>query len=268
MSFAALMSAGSSVVAGKFLKSHSGVTTYAWLYVAAGIIACVSLAFYALIKDSGAGESHEKSRLTTAELLARFRHSLTDANFRAFLIGRLLSTAGFGIVPFIAVYYASERGGGLSGGTLVSLGAAMSLGTAVGNVALGRLGDVFGHRSGILIGAAAQFATLVILLSSTGQWSCLAAYFLTGVCIASSFISHYNMLFETCPHDHRFAHITVGNLVLGIGTVIFPLIAGVLAQQYGVRVLFGISLGLSGAALVWFQLRVREPRHLPLQSVE
>ncbi len=261
-SLAALASAASSILAGRYLRSDSSASAYAGLYLAAGLFACLSLGFYALINDREAFEAPEPRRLTTNDLLLRFRQSLTDENFRAFLIGRLLSTAGFGIVPFVAVYYGSPEGGNLSPGTLVSLGAAMSVGTAIGQVALGRLGDLLGHRSGVLLGAASQTATLLILLLTSGSTSCLAAYFLIGICIASAFISHYNMLFETCPHDHRFAHITVGNLVLGTGTIISPLVAGWVAKTWGLTVLFTVSLMLTASALVWFVAFVKEPRHL------
>lgn len=260
MSAAALFAAGSSVAAGKYLERYGSPENYGWLYLTAGLIACVSLMFYAFIKDATANTEHNRSRQTTSELLAKFRLSLDDRNFRALLIGRLLSTAGFGIVPFIAVYYASERGGRLSPDWLVSLGAAMSIGIAFGNLVLGRLGDIAGHRAGILTGVLAQITTLLILLTTSGKLSCLATYFLTGIYIASTFISHYNMLFETCPHDHRFAHITVGNLVLGVGTLLSPLFAGLIAQSLGLQFLFVMSLTFSLAALSWFLLRTREPR--------
>jgi len=70
------------------------------------------------------------------------------------------------------------------------------------------------------------------------------------------------MLYETCPHDSRIAHITVGNLVMGTTSILCPLLAGVAAARYGTRSLFGICLVLSAGALLWFALRVREPRQV------
>ena len=124
----------------------------------------------------------------------------------------------------------------------------------------GIVGDRAGHRAGILLSVGVQIAALALMLTTRGRWSCLGAYLLCGICMGAANISHANLLFETCPHDNRVAHITIGNIVLGMGTAVIPLLAGWLAQQWGVRATFGACLVFSLAAFVWFVVRVREPR--------
>jgi len=263
-----LAGTGGAIVAGRLIRSAADTAIFGWLYLSAGMLLTLSITTFWLVKDPATHETQDTARLGTRDLLARFSHSLWDRNFRAFLIGRILATSGFCIVPFIAVYYTSPVGGGLNNGTIVSLGAAMTLGTAAAMYALGWIGDRFGHRAGILCGAAAQVATLTVMLSSSGAASCAAAYAMAGIVIGSAFISHFNMMFETCPHDHRMAHITVGNMVLGVNVIIMPLLAGVAAERWGERPVFWVCLALSSLALLWFLARVREPRTISLGPSE
>jgi len=250
-----------ALLAGRLINRIPGTAGFAMLYYISTAVTIFSLAFFRLIKDPQADRADTHPR-GVSHVIARFRDSLGDANFRSFLVGRVLATCGFCILPFIAVYYRSPAGGGLSGATLASFGAALTAGSALGGFVLGRLGDKRGHRIGIILGTAAQAVTILVMLFTSGWTSCLVAYSSAGICVGSAFISHYNMLFETCPHDHRLAHITVGNIIIGTGTIIAPALAGFIADYFGLRPLLVISLILTAAALAWFVLRVKEPRHV------
>ena len=264
MAAAALTGTGGALLAGWLLRVSPHPRIYAWLYLAAGTIAVISICAFLFIRDPAEHEPDADLSMSLPDLLAKFRHSLEDANFRAFLIGRMLAAVGFCIVPFIAVHYTSAAAGGLSGGTVVSCGAGMTIAMAASSLLLGRMGDRYGHRTGILAGAATQIVALVVLLTCTGWVGCVLAYAGAGVCMGVGWVSHYNMLFETCPHDSRMAHITVGNLALGLATAAAPLVAGVVAEHWGLTRLFVGCLVLSVCALLWFLVRVKEPRHIPL----
>ena len=75
---------------------------------------------------------------------------------------------GFGLIPFIAIYYTSSAGGGLAKDYVVASFSAYTLANALGALVLGRLGDRFGHRWGILFGAAMQAVTLGIAVLVPG----------------------------------------------------------------------------------------------------
>jgi MFS family permease len=253
------MNALGGLSAGRLLAAAPGFPTYAALSLLAGFLACLSFAAFVLIDDPGA-RAAAPPRPSVRVLLAHFAHSLRTANFRALLAGRLLATAGFCVVPLIAAYYAGPAGGGLANDRLVTYGAAMALGSAVGNLVLGRLGDRRGHRAGMLVAVGMQAVTLAIVLTTRGPLGCACAYFGAGICAAGSFVSHTNLLYETCPHDHRLAHMTVGNLVLGLGAAPAPFLAGWLATAVGLRMVFTVELVLSLAALAWCVTLLREPR--------
>jgi len=266
MAASALAGTGGALVAGWLLRTSQHPRVYVVLYALAGALAAVSICVFLCIRDPAEQGPDSDLGMSLPSLLARFRESLRNANFRAFLIGRILAAAGFGIVPFIAVRFTSASGGGLSGGTVVSCGAGMTAAMAASSLVLGRLGDRHGHRTGMLIGAGTQVAALLVLLLCRGWVGCVLAYAGAGVCMGVGWVSHYNMLFETCPHDSRLAHITVGNLILGLTTAAAPLLAGAVAERWGLNVLFTVCLAVSVGALLWFLMRVRDPRSIPVRA--
>jgi len=246
--------------AGWMIERMEGTRPYAILFIASGLIAWVSMACFMLIDDPAGCEPDLQQQPTIRGVLSRFHASLSDWNFRAFLIGRIMVSVGLCVSPFLAAYYQSPEGGSLSDGIIVTCGAAMTIGTAISTILIGCLGDRTGHRSGIIAGAMLQVVTLAILLFTRGTVSCALAYLGIGICVGFAFISHTNMLLETCPHDDRLAHITVGNTVMTVPLLAAPLLAGYLANQWGLRPMFLLSLAVSALAAIWFIACVKEPR--------
>jgi predicted MFS family arabinose efflux permease len=259
---AALAGVAGGALAGAAIGQWPGIPTYGFLYLAAGAIAAASFACFWLIGDPPrTPQQAPVSRPpSAAETRVRFRASLADLNFRRYLVGRGIAAAGFGIMPFIAIYYRSEAGGALSGGGVVAAGSLTALGSAAGNLAFGKIGDLLGHRIGVIVGASMQAVTLLLLLTTSGPLSCALAYICAGVCISSTFVSHNNILYETCPHDHRLSHITVGNMVLALPLMLGGLLAGQVAESLGLTPLFGMCLVLSLGGALWLALLVRDPR--------
>ena len=248
------------LLAGKIIRGFHDTSEYGYLYLAAGLIAFLSISLFWFINDSAIKTEPNDPAPQLRALINDFNESLRHANFRAFLVGRLLATAGFCILPFVTVYYTSATGGGLSDGAVVSCGSAQAAGFALANILLGRLGDRFGHRVGLMIGAGMQVVTMGIVLTGAGTIRCVCAFASVGVCISAGLVSHYNMLFETCPHANRTAHIAAGNFIIGLGVIVFPVLAGLTIARWGLPVVFTISAIISAGALVWFMFFVKEPR--------
>jgi len=258
----ALCGTGGGLLAGWLLLHFPKPQVFGWLYLSGSAFACASILTFWLVTDPAERENVDTRRPTFAEMLARFRESLMNANFRNFLAARILASAGFCIVPLIAFHFASQAGGALESGRIVRFGAAITAGSAISNLALGRIGDRHGHRIGLIVGALAQIGALSVLLNWTGPEACLTTYFLSGIVMGSSLVSHQNMMFETCPHDQRIAHLTVGGMVLGIFTSLLPLAAGTTAKAWDLRTVFAAALCFSILALLWLVFRVKEPRVL------
>jgi MFS family permease len=264
IAFGASAAAGTAggLLAGRLIESHPGLAVYGALYLGAWAVGTVSILCFLAVDDPDEGAAEAPPAAFWPEILVRFRASLADPNFRAFLFGRVFASFGFSMVPLVADFYASREGGGLGDGAIVSCGAAMTVGSALATLGFGLLGDRLGHRIGILLGTGAQIVTLALLLAGGGAplVEATLVYFGCGIAMGSAFISHNNLLFETCPHDHRAAHITAGNLVLGVGTAVAPVVAGFAAATWGMRTVFAGCLVLSVLALGWFVVRLHEPR--------
>lgn len=257
---------GGALLAGAVITRFPAPQSFGWVYITAWAIGTAAMAMWLPVDDSPVRTAPEPPRVSPRSLVARFRASLADRNYCAYLVGRLLATLGFCIVPFIAVHFRSEAGGALGNGTVVACGAAMTLGLATGSLVLGRLGDLLGHRVGMLAGICAQVAALAVLLTLTGLPGCVLAFALAGLCLGCAAISSYNLTLETCPHEHLMLHISVSNLLLGVPMGLAPVAAGFAAAQLGLRWVFGLCLIVSLCALMWLLVAVKEPRRLALRS--
>jgi MFS family permease len=236
---------------------------YAWLYLISWFFGMISISLFIFIKDPGSVTAEVNERRPTLRSLSEsLRMSLGVANFRTYLLGRVMAISGFSIIPFVAIYFTSISGGGLSKETVVASYSAFTIANAVGGLLFGRLGDRFGHRWGILLGASMQVLALLSALSVPGIAGCIMTYAGAGLAAACGFISHYNLVMEMCPAENpnRVAHISVANLVIGIPASLAPLAAGWVAGGWGIPILFTICLGISLAALLWLLLRFKEPR--------
>ena len=236
---------------------------YAWLYLISWVFGMLSISLFIFIKDPGSAASvlNEK-RPTLKSLRASLRMSLGVANFRTYLLGRILAISGFSIIPFVAIYFSSVSGGGLPKETVVASYSAFTIANALGGLFLGRLGDRFGHRWGILFGVGMQVLTLLSALTVPGIAGCILTYAGAGFAAACGFISHYNLVMDMCPADNpnRVAHISMANLTIGIPASLAPLAAGWIVGGWGIPTLFTVCLGISLAALLWLVLRFKEPR--------
>ncbi len=245
--------------AGRLLSLEGRLSSFAILYLAASLFGGVSILAFSLIEDPEGDRGEGHPGLTPADMARWFRLSLADRSFRRFLAGRMLTTAGFCILPFVAVHYTSSQGGSLPAAQVVTLGVLMSAGAAISNVAFGWIGDRRGHRVGVTVEAALQALAIAIVLHVPGPAGCAAAYLVVGLFGGASNVANLNMVLETCPHGHRLPHITIANLLLSARSV-FPLLAVLIVARLGFAVVLRGSLALSAAAAAWCLFLVREGR--------
>lgn len=227
------------------------------IFIGAGFY-CLSMFAFLPIRELDAAPPGP--RMTGREVLARFRESLSEPNFRRYLVARLLLTAGSGPAVFLAVHYKSAGGGSVAEPVVIGFGAVLAVSQAVTALAVGRLGDSVGHKLGAIVGAVAQAAAISVAALVPGSLSCAISFACLGAAYASSWVSHQNMLFETCPHDCRTAHITVSNLVLAPLTAVVPVATGWAVGALGARTAFAACLVPTALGLAWLVFGVKEPR--------
>jgi len=243
---------------------NNEINTFGWLYLAAAFLAAVSAMIFLMIRDPARDMAVDYAP-GLGDLLAAARSSLSDPAFRAILVGRSLSVAGFCIGPFIALHYLSPHGGALAGSVIVSLGAAQTAGSAVACVFFGRIGDRIGHRFGMLMGIVFQIACLLSVLLVPGPVGYFLAMLFAGCVGGTLLISYMNLVVESCPHEVRSAHVMIGSMVVGVAGVLFPLAGARLAAWAGIPALMQASLAISILAMLWTLWKIKDPR-LPKSS--
>jgi len=242
----------------------SALSNYALLYVTAVCLFGASLGMFSRV-SSGQPRPEADRRPTLRDLLARFAHSLGETNYRSYLVGRVLLTMGAGATGFFAVQFHSPQGGGLSDVTIIGLGAFLTLPQALASYWLGVIGDRSGHRAGILIGGVAQIAAIAIASAGRGALACALCFVFQGIAFAATWVSHQNMIFETCPHDNRIAHITLSNLVMSPFMLALPVATGWLVSSAGAPTGIGLCVAPSVLGTLWLLFMVRDPRHVVLE---
>ncbi len=266
-----MMAGASALGAGLAALAAGGVRHYlefpvsfALLFGVATAFFVAGLAFFASVREPDEVR-RPHATLKLSDLVERFGQSLGERNFRRYLVGRVLLTLGGGGAAFFAVHFTSASGGGVSEATVFALGAFLTLASAVAGPLLGRLGDRAGHKRGVLLGALAQLGAVGVAWLGRGPLACAAAFALLGIAFSAAWVSHNNMLFETCPHESRVAHITLSSMVLGPVLFLVPLGTGWLVALVGSRpAVIGMTLAPTLLGVAWLALMVREPRDVEL----
>lgn len=180
-----------------------------------------------------------------------------DTNFRWFLVFRVVyqfATMGF---AFYIVY--SLRAFNMDALTAGYLTAALTVSQTIANIGMGWLGDRFGHRSMMIVGA------LAVALSSFAAWAAPSigwmylVFILSGLANVSFWTIGMAMTVQFGTEAERPIYIGLSNTLIAPATIIAPILGGVIADLAGYQLTFLLS-GIGGiiTGLVLFYL-VKNP---------
>jgi MFS family permease len=182
-----------------------------------------------------------------------------DRNFSWFLICQVIGSLGGMAWGFIAVY--ASQMWALSDGQTGTFSIWLLAGQSIGNIIGGLAGDRFGYKRVILFGfffvILAQF---LVLFAPSPQWIS-AVFFLRGISLGSLWLASL-MVLEFSRPEIRPTYIGINNTLLGISSMIAPIIGGWIAQSSGYPVLFLSSMVISSLAFILFISRVHDPRRV------
>jgi MFS family permease len=162
-----------------------------------------------------------------------------DANFRWFLIARMLSQAATMAYGFYTVY--AVRTLGLS---VVAVGIMTGVytGTQIAaNPIMGWLGDRWSKRSIMEIGViAAALSALLAWLAPTPEWFYLV-FILAGIGNVATWTVSLAMILQFGSESERPSYIGMANTLVAPATILAPLLGGWLAQFSGYSTAFMVS---------------------------
>jgi MFS family permease len=180
-----------------------------------------------------------------------------DRNFRWFIVCQMILYLGGMAWGFVAVY-ATERWN-LSDGYVGGFTAWMLVGTSVGQLFAGMIGDRWGNKRALVMSTVAVIiSSIIVLAASQPSWFPLA-FALRGLGFGGFFVGGL-MVLEFSHPEVRPTYIGIGSTATGLAGMVAPLIGGWLAEAAGYLALFGVSLAVGLVGFVIFAFFVRDPR--------
>lgn len=186
-----------------------------------------------------------------------------DANFRRFVIARLLVVLGGMGGGFVTV--AAVRRWGVPDGVVGFYTLTYMVGQAVGTLASGFLADRLGHKLPFTLGVVAGMAGYVLAwLAPSPTWY-YVVFLLLGMALGAAVVSGTMIALEFSAPHLRPTYVGLINTAMGIVGILSPLLGAWLAGR-SYELLFAISAAFTLAGLVALVWGVREPRLLPGQT--
>jgi len=185
----------------------------------------------------------------------------SDRNLAWFLAARSCTGVASMSSGFFAVY--ALRNLGAADWQVGLFTSAWLAGQVAANVVFGWLADRVGHRSVLMAGTAAAAGANVVALVTGSPETYALTFALAGVNQAAYNVSGGNMLLEFARDpEERATYIGLGNTALAPIYFSVPLLAGVLADHFGLPLVFSVAFGAGLLGVLVFWLRVRDPRAL------
>lgn len=256
------LSAVGVVAAGLILSTQSGFSGFALTFLLAFLAMIVSFAFLTLTRETHHTPLQSKP---IAGYPAYLRTLLrNDPNFVRFIIIRnLLQFANLGI-NFYAFFVL--RNFSASPTTIGLMNGVFAASQIFANPVLGLISDRLGHRSALLIGAAAApLGTLVALFANAPGWFFLS-FALAGIGSVATWTVVITMTLKYGTIKNRPAYIGLSNTLTAPSTFLAPLLGGWLADQAGFNLTFGITI-VFGIFVVLAILRLPEPGKTPADQL-
>ena len=252
-----LFISGSAIAAGYVLNYLDSPLDFVICFVIASIFFTVS--WFALAQTREPEDSEkiipkEKTHFwdDSKKILSK------DPNFNWFLIARFLSqfaTMGF---SFYIIY--SLRQFNMNAITAGFLTATLTISQTLANAGMGWLGDKWGHRSMLIIGAIAA------LLSSLLAWFAMSIlwfypiFFLAGLANVSIWTIGMAMTVDFGTEAERPVYIGLSQTLTAPATILAPLLGGWIADSAGFIPTFSISIVLSVIVIGTLIFLVKDPR--------
>ena len=223
---------------------------YAFLFGIAGLLFAASILPGLFIHEMPGGKALEKLP-TLAEFLPQLGELLRDdMPFRAYIVARIFTNLLMMAAPFYIGFATVDLG--LSSEVAVPvLLAVQTVGSVVGALLYAWLGS----RNNTLyiqlsLVSAAMLPVCALLASSVGPWLLYVGFLVSGLAAgANLFMCFLNWLVDYAQADKLPVYAGLSNTVTAVASFVTPFIAGPIAQNWGYRPLFVLSLLMAFCAL-------------------
>jgi len=204
---------------------------------------------YPLSKDNGGLRRYFKS---LPRILAN------DRNYSKYVVTSIIITFQTMINAFFTVY-AIKKLGVDDAQVAVFTGVLMGA-QGISNIFWGHLADRKGHKTTIMIATLAGIIAAIIAVLSNSVFTYYGAFIFLGYSFSARMVSFFNILLEFAPDEQRGTYISLTNTILAPFTGIAPILGGYIAETYGYKFLFMLSVCIGMVGLFMLLFWVVEPR--------
>jgi len=255
-----LFISGAAVCAGYLLDYLDSPMDFAICFFIASVFFTISLFALALTR-----EPEDTERIIDENPPSLWKGAgrilQSDKNFKWFLISRFLSqfaTMGFSFY----IVYALRR---FNADTVILgyITATLTITQTIANVGMGWLGDRIGHRSMLILGAAAaMLSSLLAWFAPSISWF-FPIFILAGLTNVSIWTNGMTMATGFSGEAERPFYIGLAQTLTAPATIIAPLLGGWIADSFGFVPTFSISTILSVVMMMILLFIVKDPRRVP-----
>jgi MFS family permease len=236
-------------------------TNFALCFLIAATTITLSWFFIALTREPEPAAPVAKTGPGGRQWLKIARVVRSDHNFRRFLIARLLANFGSMGAGFLTV--AAIQRWQVADSTVGLFTIALLLGQTAGNLLAGLLADRYGHKLALEWGLALSVAAFVWAWWAPAMLWFYPVFVLLGAASGISIVSGVLVALEFSAPQDRPTHVGIANTTHGVGSLLSPLLGGLLATT-GYAWLFALSAAVGLAALWVMRYAVREPRQITI----
>lgn len=252
-----LFISGSAVAAGYLLDYLDSPFDFAACFLLASIF--FALSWFALAQTR---EPEDTEKIIPAEKTHFWDDSKKilgkDINFKWFLSARFLSqfaTMGF---SFYIIY--ALRQFNMDTITAGFLTATLTISQTVANAGMGWLGDRWGHRSMLIIGAVAALLSSFLAWLATSIFWFYPIFLLAGLANVSIWTIGMAMTVDFGTEAERPLYIGLSQTLTAPATILAPLLGGFIVDSAGFIPTFSISIVLSIVMIGILIFLVKDPR--------
>lgn len=230
--------------------------SYGVLYTLAFLLTLVS--YWSLTRLKEVTASPVAENVTVLEYYRNLPRILKEQkNFRNFLVADALLLAATMAFAFYSVH--AIRRFSLSDSSAGIFTVVVMCSAIIGNMFFGTIADRYGHKVNLVLSAASTALSCFMAILAPSQGLFLIVFVGMAFQIGLSGISRLSIVAELCSEEERPTYVALTNLVTS-PFILFGLIAGGIASQYGYDAVFFIAGLLAVASALWMAFRVEEPR--------
>lgn len=171
---------------------------------------------------------------------------------------RTVWTLGYTVAaPFYSVYVVTRLGGNAASvGLLSSVGAAAAV---AGMLLFGRAVERFGLRRSWLVSGLLECSVPLLWILAPGLWFAFVPAAIDGLLLAGLELVNLNTLLGLTSPRNRTSFIAANAAILSVATMLGPIAGGVLSDNFGFDVAFGLASAISVVGWALYLLFVPDP---------